>query len=313
MVETTENRYYKSEVCEVSRMENETGDGICTSFKVFPGIYLLHSDFHMQECPTVQCDDPDILWIDFCREGRVEWEVGKNKYIYLESGNYVIDVRVGRLFKLCFPMCHYHGISLRLHMREANQSLAEFVKGVNLDIYAIRDKFVSGSQPFVTKGNEMIHHIFEEIEQVPWENSEEYYKIKVLELLFQLKNMEKPKEQIERPYFMKPQVEIVKSIRDFITEAPEQHFTMEELSKQFAIPVSSLKRCFKGVYGKPISSFMRSYRMDMAGHLLAESTETVASISAKVGYTNCSKFSEAFKEATGMTPMDYRKFKSHQE
>ena len=111
-------------------MENETGDGISTAFRVFPGIYLLHSDFHMQECPTVKNDDADILWLDFCREGRVEWEISKDKYVYLESGNYIIDIRAGRKFTLHFPMSHYHGISLRLHMKEANQSLAEFVKGV---------------------------------------------------------------------------------------------------------------------------------------------------------------------------------------
>ena len=124
---------------------------------------------------------------------------------------------------------------------------------------------------------------------------------------------ENPDMGIERPYFVKQQVEIVKEIRDFITASPEQHYTMEELSKRFETPVSSLKRCFKGVYGTAIYSFMRSYRMDMAGHLLAETGETVATIAAKVGYTNCSKFSEAFKEATGMTPIDYRKFKSHRE
>lgn len=313
MGETKKKPYYKSDTCEVSRMENETGDGISTTFRVFPGIYLLHSDFHMQECPTVKSDDADILWLDFCREGRVEWEISKDKYVYLESGNYVIDIRAGRKFTLHFPMGHYHGISLRIHMKEANQALADFIKGVNIDVYTIRDKFLSEGQPFITKGNEIIHHIFEEIEQVPWDSSGEYYKIKVLEILFQLKNMERPKEQIERPYFVKQQVEIVKEIRDFITASPEQHYTMEELSKRFEIPVSSLKRCFKGVYGTAIYSFMRSYRMDMAGHLLAETGETVAAIAAKVGYTNCSKFSEAFKEATGMTPIDYRKFKSHRE
>ena len=225
----------------------------------------------------------------------------------------MIDIRAGRKFTLHFPMGHYHGISLRIRMKEANQALADFIKGVNIDVYTIRDKFLSEGQPFITKGNEIIHHIFEEIEQVPWDSSGEYYKIKVLEILFQLKNMERPKEQIERPYFVKQQVEIVKEIRDFITASPEQHYTMEELSKRFEIPVSSLKRCFKGVYGTAIYSFMRSYRMDMAGHLLAETGETVATIAAKVGYTNCSKFSEAFKEATGMTPIDYRKFKSHRE
>ena len=54
MGETTKKPYYKSDICEVSRMENETGDGISTAFRVFLGIYLLHSDFHMQECPTVK-------------------------------------------------------------------------------------------------------------------------------------------------------------------------------------------------------------------------------------------------------------------
>ena len=60
MGETKKKPYYKSDACEVSRMENETGDGISTAFRVFPGIYLLHSDFHMQECPTVKSDDADM-------------------------------------------------------------------------------------------------------------------------------------------------------------------------------------------------------------------------------------------------------------
>lgn len=88
---------------------------------------------------------------------------------------------------------------------------------------------------------------------------------------------------------------------------------MEQLSKRFSIPVSSLKRCFKGVYGTAIYSFMRSYRMDLASHLLMETNETIATISAKVGYANCGKFSEAFKAATGMSPIEYRKFKAHLE
>ncbi|MDD3340350.1 MAG: hypothetical protein PHS82_16040 [Lachnospiraceae bacterium] len=50
----------------------------------------------------------------------MEWEISKDKYVYLESGNYVIDVRAGRKFTLHFPMGHYHGISLRFHMKEAN-------------------------------------------------------------------------------------------------------------------------------------------------------------------------------------------------
>lgn len=313
MNEAARKPYIQLDNCEVSRMKNETGEGISTAFWVFPGIALLHSDFHMQECPTLEGGNADILWLDFCREGRVEWEISKDKYVYLESGSYIIDVRAGHRFTLYFPMGRYHGISLRIHMKEANQSLAEFIKGVSIDLYAIRDKFVSGEQPFIMKGSEILRHIFEEIEQIPWDRNGEYYKIKVLELLFQLKNMEKPEEQMKRPYFIKQQVETVKEIHDFMTASPEQHYTIKELSKRFNISLSTLKRCFKGVYGAAVYSFMRSYRMDMAGHLLAETSQTVADISSKAGYTNCSKFSKAFKEATGMNPMEYRKFKGHGE
>lgn len=245
-------------------MENESGSGNVTAFQVFPGIYLLHSDFHMQECPGAESDDANILWLDFCREGRVEWEISKDKYVYLESGSYIIDVRVGRKIILHFPMSHYHGISLRIHTNDANQALAEFVKGVSIDIYALRDKFISNGQPFIAKGNEIIRRIFEEI-------------------------------------------------HNFIIASPGQHYTVGELSKRFGVPDSSLKRCFKGVYGTAVCSFMRSYRMDMAGHLLVETADTVAAVSAKVGYTNCSEFSEAFKAATGMTPIAYRKSKNHRE
>lgn len=310
MNKTTKGLCAQSNICEINPMENETGNGISTVFCVFPGIYLLHSDFHMSECPTAEGEDADILWLDFCREGRVEWEISRDKYVYLESGSYMIDIRMGRKFTLRFPMSRYDGFSLRIHMKEANESLAEFVKGIPVDVYVIRDKFVSDGQPFITKGDKIIHQIFEEMEQAPWAVRDEYYKLKVLEILFQLKNMEKAGEQSERPYFMKQQVEIIKKIQEFITAFPDRHYTTEELSKRFDIPVSSLKRCFKGVYGTAVHSFMRSYRMDMAGHLLAETRETVADISAKAGYVNCSKFSKAFKNATGMTPMDYRKSKS---
>ena len=177
---TTQTAYTESNICEVFHMENETGGGSSTALQVFPGIYLLHSDYHMRECHTIKNDDADILWLDFCREGRVEWEIAKGKYVYLESGNYIIDIRAGREFTLHFPMRHYHGTSLRIHMKEANQSLADFVKGIHVDVYAIRDKFCFGGQPFIAKGNQIIHHIFEEIEQVQKSISEEYYKIKVL-------------------------------------------------------------------------------------------------------------------------------------
>ena len=55
-------------------------------------------------------------------------------------------------------MGHYHGISLRIHMKEANQALTDFIKGVNIDVYTIRDSSFRGAALYY-KRNEIIHHI----------------------------------------------------------------------------------------------------------------------------------------------------------
>ena len=95
----------------------------------------------------------------------------------------------------------------------------------------------------------------------------------------------------------------------FMTNNPERHFTMKELSAKYDISVSALKQCFKGVYGTAIYTYMRNYRMDLAATLLTQTDEPITTIAGKVGYTNTSKFSEAFKKVKGKTPLEYRKVK----
>ena len=137
----------------------------------------------------------------------------------------------------------------------------------------------------------------------------EYLRVKVLELLVTLRTVDPTVLGVERPYFYKTQVEKVKAIMSFMTNEPEHHFTMEELSEKFDISTSALKQCFKGVYGTAIYTYMRNYRMDLAASLLTQTDEPITVIAGKVGYTNTSKFSEAFKKVKGKTPLEYRKIK----
>lgn len=47
--------------------------------------------------------------------------------------------------------------------------------------------------------------------------------------------------------------------------------------------------------------------------LLMQTDESITAIAGKVGYTNSSKFSEAFKSVKGKTPLEYRKIKIYSE
>jgi AraC-like DNA-binding protein len=87
----------------------------------------------------------------------------------------------------------------------------------------------------------------------------------------------------------------------------DRRFTLEELSDMFGMPLTSLKSCFKHVFGKPIGLYMRQRRISEASEMLAKTIDPVAEISERVGYESHAKFSSAFKASMGCTPSEYRK------
>ena len=79
--------------CRILHMHDDTGDGMMTIYYVFPGVFLMYSDYHMRECISEFCTDANLLCVDHCREGRIEQEVRANAYSYLEAGDLRIDNR----------------------------------------------------------------------------------------------------------------------------------------------------------------------------------------------------------------------------
>lgn len=83
--------------------------------------------------------------------------------------------------------------------------------------------------------------------------------------------------------------------------------TIEELSKEYLINTATLKDTFKGVYGQPIGTYMKVYRMKQAAALLRQTQATIAEIASRVGYENQSKFATAFRDVMKIAPAEYRK------
>ena len=121
-----------------------------------------------------------------------------------------------------------------------------------------------------------------------------------------------PDNKEERPYFYKTQVEKIKAMHKLLTENITAHYTLDELAKRFDIPLTTMKSCFKSIYGNPIFTYMRIYRMNSAANLLREQKDlSIAQIAGMVGYDSPGKFSSAFKAVIGDTPLAYRKFPDH--
>ena len=61
--------------------------------------------------------------------------------------------------------------------------------------------------------------------------------------------------------YVSGQVETIKEIHSLMTSDLKRHYTIEELSKQYLMNTTTLKSVFKAVYGMPIASYMKEYRM----------------------------------------------------
>ena len=134
-----------------------------------------------------------------------------------------------------------------------------------------------------------------------------YLKVKVLELLLYLGTEKIQNTQVKVPYFAHTQVKKVKEIQKYMVSNLRQHYTLEQLSEQFDIPLTSMKACFKGVFGCSIYAYIKSYRIQAATVLLQNSDCSITEIAMKMGYDNPSKFSEVFKKEYEMTPSEFRK------
>ncbi len=296
------------------RTHHDGGDGFITQIALMPGIWLFYQEFH-SETIAVQRENlpfsPDLLSIQHCQEGRFECEYRNGEFIYLGEGDLAINIPETSPVRSSFPLYHYKGINIVIAEREAADGigqLSSLMGGLDIDLGAIRKRIERGNRLEIFRADEQVKRILSELYQPGEAPPNSYLRIKCLELLMFLSRAEGISRS-EHPYFDRRQVAAVKGIHKLLTENPERRFTQEELAKAFDIPLSSLKKCFRGVYGAPVASFMRQFRLQKAAELLRTTEKTVAEIGAEVGYETPSKFAEAFRGQYQTTPSEFRKTK----
>ena len=130
-------------------------------------------------------------------------------------------------------------------------------------------------------------------------------RLKLQELLLYLEGLESGGRELTR--YGSQQTARIQEIHALLTEHLDRRYTIEELSHRYLLNTSTLKEVFKAVYGLPIATYMKEYRVRRAMELLRESGGSIAAIAAAVGYESQGKFTRAFKDVTGQLPTEYRR------
>lgn len=300
-----------TESCKQYRIQNAGGVGVVTQYELFDGVKLHYHDFHAERLdfgaapPTF----PErIISIQHCREGRFEGEYSNGEFIYLGEGDLSVNPVARSPIRSSFPLSHFHGISIIIFVDDANQAFQEhgvFFYGMQTALECIYEKLCDGNRLMILRSNATLEHLLSELYQPQYRQHEDLLKVKLLELLLFL-GITDIRASKEHPYFHKKQVLVIKEIHKLLVGNLDRHFNQKELSECFKIPLTSMKNCFKGVYGQPINTYMREFRIHTAAELLRTTLLSTATIAERVGYENPSKFTEAFKKRMRCTPTEYR-------
>lgn len=292
--------------CTVYKMDCADGLGLMTVYQVYPGIQLIYNDFETTSCYWDGNLDKNILEINHCREGREGSKLLSGSCLYLGEGDLSIHTMDNCASEMAFPLRHYRGISVVLDLELVSQNPPGILAESGIGIADFKNKFCADGACFVMRAKDEIEHIFSELYSVPDRLQKPYFMLKVQELLLFLCMVDVNKEK-QRELYTSPQVEIVRDIHKRLISNLQERPTIEELSKEYLINTATLKDTFKGVYGQPIGTYMKVYRMKQAAALLRQTQATIAEIASQVGYENQSKFATAFRDVMKIAPAEYRK------
>lgn len=93
----------------------------------------------------------------------------------------------------------------------------------------------------------------------------------------------------------------------------EQHYSedlsLADLAKSANVSKSECLRCFKQSMGTTPYKYLIEYRLSQAAVLLKSTDDTIECIASKIGFGQASSFGKYFREKTGLSPKDYRKFR----
>ncbi len=292
--------------CAVYKMDCTDGLGLMTAYQVYPGIQVIYNDFEAASCRWDTLLGKNVLEINHCREGREGCRLLSGFCLYLGEGDMSVHTMDNCSPEMSFPLRHYRGISVVIDLDAAAEAPPEILAESGIGLRDLKTKFCAEGGCFVMRARDEIEHIFSELYSVPDSLQRSYLKLKVQELLLFLSMIDVSKER-QREQYTSLQVEVVREIHQRLISNLQERPTIEALSREFLINTATLKRTFKGVYGKPVGGYMKEYRIRRAAELLRRTNATVAEVAEQVGYENQSKFAAAFREIMALSPAEYRR------
>ena len=298
----------RSRICECCDLEN--GKYVITEYEIFKGVKVFYNDIHTSKMTSSLPKDSlneRRYEINHCREGRFECVLRDGTVTYMEAGDFAINLISNSSKESFFPISHYHGVTFCITPSEFDEELHLLEKMFEIDYEVVLNELCHENKLFIQRATSEIEHIFFEMYKVPDDIVIGYLKVKFQELFLYLTAVKNNMSYSDRQYFAKNNIEIAKKINEYVLQNFTETITYEKLSETFHIKITTMKNCYKSIYGETINDTIIKKRLEEAALLLKNSALSITGIAIQVGYTDHSKFSNAFKKKYNLTPSEYKK------
>lgn len=209
----------------------------------------------------------------------------------------------------------FSGALVLLSLDELTEPVMRTLAGFGVDIDLLSE-VVHAGEPLQNLGAyPALAHVFAEMSSPPLSAELGYLRLKAIELLSASCALIAPRARQaaaaqlggEPSDRRRSHDRLALEAQALMMRDLSQPVTISMLAKATGSSPTVLKQAFRTVFGVPIYTWYRSYRIHQAAELLISTNCSIAEAAAAVGYSNPSKFSKAFVDCMGQTPSSWRK------
>ena len=275
---------------------------------LWPGMFLWANDVRDKYLPANEDVNMSFVTINYCLEGRCESGAGgRDVFVYMKPGMLCIDNH-RQPDGYHYPSGKYKGIEFAFLKDETQDGFPDALEQIGIHLRDINSMLDAADGTFIGGISEELHGPMAELYDhlISGNISIEECRYCSIRILHGLLHGGCRREEI-KSYITKGQRAIANDVEERITADLSRHYVIADLAADYGVSASAVKKYFEAVYGDNITGYLRTRRMELARQMLEDSDLSVGEISSAAGYSHQGKFGKAFKDFTGLAPLEYRR------
>ncbi|WP_432408708.1 helix-turn-helix domain-containing protein [Wukongibacter sp. M2B1] len=281
-------------------------NGKTIQYEIVDGIWGVYHDLVLEVSEIYNAEVKGVIKMNYCVSGRCEFHYKKNKIIYLGAGDFIVGQLEDNYERHQFPFRNYSGFSIITTEGKLDAFLDKIFPESKISAGHLIEK-MNQNGAFLISGNDpKIHNIIEEMFITNMSFKKERAMLKLAELILYLIDDDMIVGDLKGRYFEQHLIHKIKKIKRDVTENVDDYVKIKEISEKYGVSPRSFSECFKAVYGKTYYAFIKEFRVKKAAEMLRTTNDKISDIAMLVGYQNASKFSKAFSDVMGITPLTFR-------